>query len=152
MLKKLIKTNKKNILTLIFILLFLTTIMGVGFNKWMSPSRELELTPILSSVFPLGDGTLEMFNESIEDGDNLLEDIYYNFTADLIDTANYSNVYDAGYLETEFKDGSWASPDMDNITIGDLVNYNDYILGFSDFYDIVGSPPIVSLVKLNVPG
>jgi hypothetical protein len=79
-----------------------------------------------------------MYNESVEEGDDLQETINYNFTADLIDEYDCNVTYDAGYLDTEFKDGTWHSKDFDNITTADLDNHEDYVPNQNDIYDVTG--------------
>ena len=125
---------KRFLIIFLFIFIFLSPIIFTNFNDFPASINNPNL-----SDWERGSGNLDQFNNTIDEGDNLLEDIYYNFTSDLIDPVNYSHVYDAGFLETEFKDGTWHTSDYDNITIQDLINYNDYIAGFDDFYDIVGN-------------
>jgi len=127
--------SKKSIILFIFIFAFLSPVIFTNFDFFEDPIYN---TPITSD-WERGGGNLSQFNDTISEGDNLLEDIYYNFTSDLIDPVNSTQIYDAGYLETEFKDGTWHTPDYDNITVQDLINYNNYIPGFDDFYDIVGN-------------
>jgi len=128
-----LKKTKKFIILFILLFIFLSPII---FTHIDIPGNFVN--PIISD-WERGDGELSQYNETISEGDNLQEDIYYNFTSDLIDLFNCSAVYGAGYLEVEFKDGTWHTSDYYNITVQDLINYNDYIAGFEDFYDLVGN-------------
>jgi len=101
--------------------------------------------PLLSAT-----DDLDIYNESIEDGDNVWEDINYNFSGNVLDPDdNYGTKYQSGKLQTQFTQTGFDTIYNDTVDVGNYVGTysftddpisesGDYYGGNSDVYSFVG--------------
>lgn len=103
------KNRKKQLIILTFIILFLSTIMGVGSNLWAFPVHELDAnSPSLSTNY-------------------LFKDIGYNITLeDVYDDEDLDKLYTGAYFQSQYFNSPYEWEQIHNETVDSGVD-NNYI-------------------------